>query len=312
MTLNDNLKNGCVVALGNFDGLHIGHMSVINSALEMGKQLNATPCILMFSEHSLKTLYGKAPLELFSGEIKERMLAQTGAKIKTIDFNEIKDMSAETFLNKVLIKQFNVKGICCGYNYHFGKNASGDTLKMKQLCEAYGLRLSVSEPTEYMGEPVSSTRIRQALEDGQIEQVNDMLGREFSYKEVVIDGDKRGRILGTPTINQVLNSKMAIPRHGVYASKTKISDKFYASVTNIGVRPTIGTGVLGSETYIIDFSGDLYGQSIEVCLMSFLRGEQKFENLDALQGQIRKDAINAKSFFDMKEKEKKRAIIKLK
>lgn len=310
MTFNDNFKNGCVVALGNFDGLHIGHMSVINSALEMASKLGAVPCILMFSEHSLKALYGKAPLELFSGEIKQRLLAQTKAQIKTIDFNDIKDMSAETFLNEVLIKQFNVKGICCGYNYHFGKNASGDTIKMQELCKAYGLMLSVSEPTEYMGEPVSSTRIRKALEDGQIEQVNDMLAREFSYKEVVIDGDKRGRILGTPTINQVLSEKMAIPKHGVYASRTKIGGKSYASVTNIGVRPTIGTGVLGSETYIIDFSGDLYGQSIEVCLLSYLRGEQKFENLDALRGQIRKDAINAKSFFDMKENTKKRAIIK--
>lgn len=309
MTFNDNFKNGCVVALGNFDGLHIGHMSVINSALEMARQLGTVPCILMFSEHSLKALYGKAPLELFSGEIKERLLAQTKAKVKTIDFNDIKDMSAETFLNEVLIKQFNVKGICCGYNYHFGKNASGDTIKMQQFCKAYGLMLSVSEPTEYMGEPVSSTRIRKALEDGQIEQVNDMLAREFSYKEIVIDGDKRGRILGTPTINQVLSEKMAIPKHGVYASRTKIGDKSYASVTNIGVRPTIGTGVLGSETYIIDFSGDLYGQSIEVCLLSYLRGEQKFENLDALREQIRKDAINAKSFFDTKENAKKRAII---
>ncbi len=309
MTLKDNFNNGSVVALGNFDGLHIGHRAVINSALEMGRQINAVPCILMFSEHSLKALYGKAPLELFSGEIKQRLLEETKAQIKIIYFNYIKNMSAEQFFETVLLKQFNAKGVCCGYNYHFGKNASGDTEKMRELCDIYGVRLSVCEPTEYMGEAVSSTRIRKALEEGKIEQVNDMLAREFSYKAVVIDGDKRGRILGTPTINQILDDKMAIPKHGVYASKTKIGDRFYASVTNIGVRPTIGTGVLGSETYIIDFSSDLYGESIEVCLLKYLRGEQIFKNLDALREQIRKDATSAKSFFEKHENKQKEIAI---
>jgi len=298
MTLNGGFENGSVIALGNFDGLHIGHRAVINSAVEMGKQLGAVPCILMFSEHSLKTLRGKAPSELVGGDIKQRLFEETTAQIRTIDFNYIKGMSAQEFFETVLLKQFNAKGVCCGYNYHFGKNASGDTKKLKELCDAAGVKLGVAPPAEYMGEAVSSTRIRKALEAGEIEQVNDMLARTFSYKSVVIDGDKRGRILGTPTINQIIDKNMTIPKHGVYASQTTIDGKLYASVTNIGVRPTIGTGVLGSETYIIDFSGDLYGQSIEVGLLKYLRGEQKFANLDALRDQIEKDAKTAKKIFE--------------
>ena len=298
MAHNSGFENGCVVALGNFDGLHTGHKSVINAAKEMAEQLNAVPCILMFSEHSLKSLRGKAPSELFSGEIKKRLFDETQAQICTIDFLSIKDMTAQEFFETILIGRFNAKGICCGFNYHFGKNASGNTEVLQELCDKAGVKLSVSPPTEYKGEPVSSTRIRKALEAGEIEQVNDMLSRTFSYKTVVIDGDKRGRKLGTPTINQILDSHMTIPKHGVYATKTIIDGKEYASVTNIGIRPTIGTGVLGSETYILDFSGDLYGRSIEVCLLKYLRGEIKFESLDELRNQINKDAKQAKNIFE--------------
>ncbi|MEG1243424.1 MAG: bifunctional riboflavin kinase/FAD synthetase [Oscillospiraceae bacterium] len=298
MAFSSDFENGCVIALGNFDGLHSGHRAVINSAIEISKQLNCTPCILMFKEHSLKLLRGKAPSELFSGEIKQRLFEETKLSIRTIDFSEIKNMGAQEFFEEILINKFNAKAVCCGYNYHFGKIASGDTKKLEELCKNAGLVLSVAPPTEYKGEPVSSTRIRKALEAGEIESVNAMLQRTFSYKAVVIDGDKRGRILGTPTINQVIDEKMTMPKHGVYASQTIIDGKYYASVTNIGIRPTIGTGVLGSETYIIGFSGDLYGRSIEVGLLKFLRGEQKFESLDALVNQIEKDAIKAKKIFE--------------
>ena len=302
MTLDSGFENGSVIALGNFDGLHIGHRTVIKSAVEMAKELGAVSCILMFSEHSLKALRGKAPSELVSGEIKERLFRETQSQIRTIDFNYIKGMSAQEFFETVLLNQFNAKGVCCGYNYHFGKNASGDTKKLKEICDAAGVKLSVSPPAEYMGEAVSSTRIRKALEEGKIEQANDMLARKFSYKSVVIDGDKRGRTLGTPTINQILDENMTIPKHGVYASQTIIEGKTYASVTNIGVRPTIGTGVLGSETFIIDFSGDLYGQSIEIGLLGYLRKEQKFESLKFLCEQIEKDVNVAKKIFKMQQK----------
>lgn len=298
MDSNSGFEKGSVVALGNFDGLHSGHRAVINSALELAQKLCCTPCILLFSEHSQKSLRGSAPTELFSGEIKQRVLKETTAKIITIDFKEIKDMSTQAFFEDVLLNQFNAKGICCGFDYRFGKNAQGNIETLEQLCKDAGVALYVSPPKKYRGMVISSTRIRTALEEGEIEQANDMLERDYSYKEVVIDGDKRGRILGKPTINQILNRNMTIPRHGVYASYTIIKGKRYASVTNIGVRPTIGTGVLGSETYIIGFEGDLYGKSIEVSLLKYLRGEQKFKNLQELSEQIEKDAKTSKNIFE--------------
>ncbi|MDR0315045.1 MAG: bifunctional riboflavin kinase/FAD synthetase [Oscillospiraceae bacterium] len=297
LTDKDVLSKLKVIALGNFDGLHIAHKEVIDSAVSMAAELNADACILLFAEHSQKLLYGKAPSEIMSGEVKKRLFEETGANIITIDFNEIKDMQAPDFFEKILIDKFNVCGICCGFNYHFGKKAIGDTKMLEQLCARYGIKLKVAPPVKYKGETISSTRIRKALTSGQIEDANNMLGRAFSYKETVVGGDKRGRALGTPTINQVINKNMTVPKLGVYVSTAIINGRQYGAVTNIGVRPTIGTDNLGSETYIMDFSGNLYGQSIEICLHRFLRGELKFKDLDDLRTQINKDAKAAEDFF---------------
>lgn len=159
----------------------------------------------------------------------------------------------------------------------------------------------MTEEVDFCGLPVSSTRIRAALEQGRPEEANAMLGRPFCYDFTVVGGDRRGRKLGAPTINQFFPSGFVVPKFGVYASKTLVEGRYHPSVTNIGMRPTIGTQSLRSETYIMDFSGDLYGQNIEVSLLHFLRGEVRFESLDALRAQIAADAQAARNFVQAEE-----------
>lgn len=302
MALEHNLENGSVIALGNFDGMHMGHRTVIDSAVDMADKLKVVPCVLLFTEHSLKSLKGEAPTQLYSGNVKEKVLNQLSVKVCYIDFNEIRDMTANEFVKEVLINRFNAKGICCGFNYHFGKNATGDVNDLKNICKKYKIDLSVSPPTEYIGEPISSTRIRHALKSGEIEQVNQMLGRVFSYQSEVVNGDKRGAsTLHFPTINQQFDENLTIPKYGVYASYSLVKGKCYPSVTNIGVRPTVGTDELVSETYIIDFNDDIYGEYVEVGLLEYLRQEKKFESFDKLKEEIAKNVNNAKKVFEIKK-----------
>lgn len=287
MENNQNLHT--VVALGNFDGFHIGHMAVVNKAKKLADKFRCEPVVATFKEHPLKTLKGQAPYELTNGQIKEDVMNSLGLRIEKIDFPEIMNMTPEEFFKKIIIEKFNAIGVCCGYNYHFGKNASGDTELLKRLCENFDMECAVIDAATFKQLPVSSTRIRNALKDGNIEEANAMLGRPFSYKERVVDGDKRGRLLGFPTINQHMPRRIVIPKFGVYFSETVIDEKVYKSVTNIGLRPTVDGKKVSSETHILDFNGNLYGDFVEVRLISYMREEKRFENLDELKAQISKD-----------------------
>ena len=282
-------EKGSVVALGNFDGLHIGHMAVINAAEKMAREQNLNLVIATFAEHPMKFLTGIAPKELLTGSLKEKIFKETGAKICNLDFLSLKDMEPEIFFSEVLISMLNAKGVCCGFNYSFGAKGKGTPELLKSLCEETGILFNMSEAAIVDGKPVSSTRIRQLIESGDIELANKMLGRPYSYERLVVDGDKRGRQMGIPTINQNLPDNMAIPKFGVYISTTTVDGKKYESLTNIGVRPTIGSGFISSETHILDFNGDLYGKDILVALYSYIRPEMKFASIDELYTQINLD-----------------------
>ena len=199
-------------------------------------------------------------------------------------------MTPEEFFNRIVIEMMGAVGVTCGFNYTFGRRGEGDAECLRKLCENKGIEFYMAPENDYKGEPVSSTRIRNYIAGGKIEEANEMLGRAFNYKQLVVDGDKRGRTFGTPTINQYLPTNFVEPKHGVYMSKSVVGDKEYYSVTNLGVRPTIGTGLVSSETYILDFSGDLYGKYVEVKLLKYIRPEIKFNSLEELKNQIKKDA----------------------
>lgn len=279
-----------VVALGNFDGLHKGHMTVINDAVEMAKRLGAMPFALVFKEHPFGVLKGETPVCLFDKETRASAFKKTGVTLCLLDFNDLKDMTPEEFFNEIIIKRMGAVGVCCGFNYSFGKNGAGNAELMRELCENAGIEFSVSPELDFEGEAVSSTRIRAAIESGEIELANMMLGHPYSFKLQVVDGDKRGRHIGAPTINQKIPEGLVLPKFGVYMSKTTVGGETYLSMTNVGVRPTIYENDAPSfETHILDFSGDLYGKYIEVSLFSYLRPEKKFDSLVQLEQQIKID-----------------------
>lgn len=295
-------QTGTSLALGNFDGVHTGHCAVISEAVQMARRWELLPGAVVFREHPQAVLRGCAPARLCDDRMRLRAFEAAGAQaICVVDFQEIMRLSPEAFVEQILVRRLHARALSCGYDYRFGGGCTGDAAKLRELCQGYGIRFSMAEEVDFCGLPVSSTRIRAALEQGRPEEANAMLGRPFCYDFTVVGGDRRGRKLGAPTINQFFPSGFVVPKFGVYASKTLVEGRYHPSVTNIGMRPTIGTQSLRSETYIMDFSGDLYGQNIEVSLLHFLRGEVRFESLDALRAQIAADAQAARNFVQAEE-----------
>ncbi len=283
------LMEGTFIALGTFDGLHIGHRAVITAEkTEYEKKI-----ALMFSAHPLTVIKGEHPGSLITAEKEKELLEKWGVTPKYIDFSEICLLTPEEFVDEILVKKYNAKALACGFNYRFGKNAEGDVSLLMRLCAEREIKLTVVSAVEVDNESVSSTRIRKALRSGDMRTVKVMLGRFFSYNFPVVHGDERGRILGSPTINQFFSDDFAVPEYGVYASFTKVDGEIYNSVTNIGVRPTIGNSEKRSETNIIGFEGDLYGQRPEVFLVEKIRGEMQFTSLDELSKRIFADREKA-------------------
>lgn len=285
------------VTLGSFDGLHKGHMQVIACAFEMQQKHGLLPLVLLFDSHPMLTVQGKAPDMILQPSLRDELIRKTGAGKRTVSFKEVKNMSCREFFEQILIGKLNAGGVCCGWNYRFGRNNEGGVEELRALCEEYGVELTVSKPVDFGGVPVSSTRIRQAVECGDITLANAMLGREFRYKNVVVDGQHRGRLIGAPTINQRFDQGFVKPKKGVYASVTVVDGKEYPSVTNIGLRPSFENDDFRSETCILGFSGNLYGQDIEVRLLRYLRDEIKFDSIEALGVQISKDAGESEKIF---------------
>lgn len=279
-------KRRVLIALGTFDGLHIGHKKVLLSDTSEYDEKIA----LMFTEHPQKTLSGDVPGELVTDKKRNQLLKEWGYTPEYLDFTEVSRLSPEEFVDKILIEKFNATALCCGFNYRFGNGAKGDVTILKKLCAEREIKLTVCNQVEYDGAPVSSTRIRECIKNGDIRTANKMLGRYFSYNFEVVHGDARGRTLGSPTINQFFSDNYTVADFGVYASFTVVDGKKYISVTNIGIRPTIqGGSEKRSETNIVGFDGDLYGQDIEVFLVEKLRGERAFNSLDELSESISAD-----------------------
>lgn len=285
------------VALGTFDGLHKGHMAVIGSTLSFLNE-GLTPCVLLFDKHPQFVLSGKAPAEILPETLREKELEKTGVCPFTVSFEEVRNLTAREFVEEILVKKLNARAICCGYDYRFGHDGTGNAELLKEICSELKLKLKVSHPVNYKGNPISSTRIREAIGNGDMEAANDMLGRAFSYDFEVVGGEKLGRLLGTPTINQHFPEGFVIPKYGVYASKAYVDGFWHAAVTDIGLRPTFNADTLRSETCIMDFSGNLYGAKVEVGLLKYLRAEKKFSSADALSNQIKLDLVKAKGYFN--------------
>lgn len=286
---DEKIANRTAVALGNFDGMHVGHMAVLRAAKGFESK-GLTPLALLFDEHSLKAITGMAPPMLMTADERNRIIAENGLKIKTIVFNEIKDLSPQDFVEKILVGRFGARAVCCGYNYRFGKNASGNAQTMKEICDRLGLECRIAGEVDVDSRAASSTEIRKFIESGEIEKANKMLGHPFGFCTRVIDGDKRGRTLGFPTINQELPDGLVLPKFGVYQADVTVDGEHYKGVANIGRRPTVGSEKVLSETYIIDFHKNIYGEYVDIRPVRFIRPERKFSSFDELAKQIKSDA----------------------
>lgn len=290
-------EKGTAVALGYFDGIHLGHKEVLEKALSQAEEKNLVPVVMLFDIHPRRLISGKIPPMLTSEEQKREVLTQMGFTVVDFNFREAMNYSPDEFIEKIIIDKLNAKAVSCGFDYHYGKGGKGNSDTMRDALSERGIAFFSAQPVVSDGDIVSSSEIRRLISQGKIERANAMLGNWFSYDFKVEKGDGRGRVIGFPTINQFFPQDFIIPKYGVYMSVTKIDGKSYLSVTNIGTRPTVSDAPMRSETCILDYSGDLYGKKIQVQLVRYLREEKKFPDIEALTQAIGKDIENARKAY---------------
>ncbi len=270
------------IALGTFDGVHEGHRAV----LDLPPEYKKTAVVFALPP---KALMNGEPRSIMTAQDKFRVIQSLGIdEIYVLDFGKIKDMPPEDFL-LFLKKKFAPGFISCGFNYRFGKNAAGDTELLGDFCRKNGIKFNCRKPVCRDGEPISSTRIREFLKSGEIERANRLLTVPFSFTAEIVTGDRRGRTIGFPTINQKYPEELVPLKFGVYKTKVIFDGAEYRGITNIGIRPTWQTDYIISETYMIGFSGDLYGRPVTVVPEHFVRGERKFSSAEELKKQIKAD-----------------------
>lgn len=287
------------LALGFFDGLHKGHQSVISAAVEQKKN-RFTPAMITFKSSPHGFLSQKPVARLMTRESRYELLSRLGIEaLYELDFESVRNISPEDFVGDILCKSLGAKKVFCGFNYHFGKAGAGDEKALHALCERLNMEAVTLPPVIFDGEAISSTRIRAALSDGEIKKANQMLGRRFSFDFTVEHGNELGRKMETPTINQPIPDDFILPKFGVYAAFAVIGGKSYRAVTNIGVKPTVGSDSPLAETWILDDNiGSLYGLNPKIELVEFIRPEKKFSGISELQAAILKDGETAKNIFE--------------
>lgn len=288
---NHAIKEKTYIALGSFDGLHLGHLTLINKSIEMAKKNNSKSMVFTFENHPLTSIQpDKAPKLIMNNEEKVRILNKIGLDmLALINFDrEFMQMSPENFV-KFLVENYNVAGIIVGFNYKFGYKNIGNVQLLREFSAKYSFELYVMEACTYEDEVISSTRIRREISNGDIKKVNEMLGRSFSLDGIVVEGRKIGRTIGFNTANLQINCKNVIPRNGVYYTNIQWKDKIYRGITNIGNNPTVNGQQLTIETHILDFNENIYGDYIKVYFVEFIRSEVKFRNLEELKTQLNKD-----------------------
>lgn len=287
------------VAIGMFDGLHRGHQMVIDRAVAE-KENQLVPMVLTFSTDRAEPARKQGMKKILTGSLALKRLDEIGLELVEIaSFERIKELSPREFVKIVLADRLQAKVVVCGQDFRFGANASGNVSLLGELCAEFGIRLEVVEPLMDDGMPVSSTRIRKALEVGNIEEANRLLGYPYSFDFEVAHGLEIGRTIGIPTINQIFPENFLVPKFGVYASYTMLGGVTHKSITNIGVKPTIaGERLPLAETHIMGVDNRLYGQRIPVSLMKFIRPERKFDSINELKAEIQANIEQINALLD--------------
>lgn len=289
-----------VVALGNFDGVHLGHQEVLRRAVEEGRRRSMKVVAATFHPHPRTVLgAGEPPKLLTPLELRCEMLLSYGAdEVWVIPFDvAMSKKTPEQFVKDVLIGEGGAGVVVVGENFRFGRKAVGHFSDLHRLMREEG-RTAVGVQVRGMGGGISSTRIRALISGGEVTEAAGLLGRPYLLRGEVVVGDKRGRSIGFPTANVLPDSDAVIPATGVYAGFVRFGEKEYAACTNVGVAPTFGRTERRVEAYLLDFEGDLYGRVVDVSFVKRIRQERRFSGVDELIGQIRRDVGEARIIAD--------------
>ncbi|AEV69024.1 bifunctional riboflavin kinase/FAD synthetase [Acetivibrio clariflavus] len=288
------------IGLGNFDGLHIAHMALINTLINESKQRGLESVLYSFTKH---------PENIIRKKLFTPLITSTGKKIKLLELTQLdytyfeefdeqfSRMSPETFVKDILVDRFKMKLAVAGYDYRFGYKGQGDVAYLKELGQKYNYKVITIPAIKVDDEIVSSTLIRKYVKKGDMESAFKLLGRHYSITGVVEKGKRIGNTLGFPTANIYPEEYLLMPLDGVYVTRTLLDGKIYNSITNIGNNPTFSEQKKSIETYILDYSGNIYGKDIEVFFLKKIRGEKKFNSIDELVEQIRRDIEKARQYF---------------
>ena len=296
----DALK-GSIVALGNFDGFHLGHQAVVGRAIQRGFHERRPVIVATFDPHPVTFFKpGVPPFRLTTLEQRERLFTHAGADAMLVfEFDKgLAITSAEDFVSEILARQIGAAGVVTGDDFTFGRGRKGDVPLLKALGQEHGVIAEAVAPVLLDGTRISSGRIREALQAGDIPSATHLLTRDYAIEAVVRRGDARGRALGYPTANLELGDYLR-PKYGIYAVRVTLDDgSEHPGVASMGVRPTFEPPQELLEAYLFDFDGDLYGRKIEVALHAYIREERKFESVDALVAAMREDEAAARTLLD--------------
>jgi len=292
---------GAVVAIGNFDGIHRGHVAVIARAKALAQQLGAPCAVLTFEPHPTDHFKGEGTIfRLTPFKAKAQILARMGlAGMIVLTFDKaLAECSAEAFITQILLARLRIRAAVVGYDFHFGARRAGTPALLAQAGRQYGFQVEIVErvPTHAGDEAASSTATRTALVDGDVGLAERLLGHPFAIWGEVIAGQRRGRVLGFPTANLRPDSSCRL-RHGIYAVRVRIGATIHDGVASFGRRPTFDNGAALLEVFVFDFKGDLYGQTIEVLFKGWIRAEAKFASVESLIEQMKRDEMKAKEIL---------------
>lgn len=286
--------NPYCIALGSFDGVHIGHQKLIERVVNKGKELDCNSMVYTFMEHPKKVLNSDCYQELITQNMKRiKIMEKLGLDAVYLEnFQEIMKMDADVFIKEILVSKFNIKYAVAGYNFTFGNKKDGNAELLREYGDLYGFEVDIVDAVRINGNIVSSSLIREKIKNGEVETVKEYLGRNYSIDGQVIHGKKIGGKIGIRTANLSINKDLVVPKPGVYFTDTVVNNNVYKSVTNIGTNPTFNGCNMTIETHIIDFNEDLYGKNIEILFLKWVREEKAFNDASELKKQILDDINN--------------------
>ncbi len=288
-----------ILTIGNYDGLHLGHRRIIERIKLKAREQKGTSMLMTFHPHPLTILKPEKFVGLITPlHVKRRLIEEAGIDVLFIVpfTDEFHLINPELFVDSLLMEKLGIKGLIVGYDFKFGKGGKGNVEYLASKSAEYGFFFEIQAAITLDGEKVGSNRIRKMIRDGDVGKAGVHLGRPYMIEGTVIKGDGRGRTIGFPTINLKSDFPL-IPKRGVYISMVEIDGKKFSAVTNIGYNPTFDGQGLTIETYILDFSQDLYGREIALYFLNRIRDEVKFSSVDELKGRIWKDVETAREYF---------------